>query len=336
MQEYVINFIKKVKNSNVWQENAPKNTSAFAPLVLCLACMVLGLLSTIINRFIFTFSDEILSPILCQIIILLIPIYLYLLLRSPQKSFIEQMRWLGIRRLYADYIFFLIFASFFMMTSSLLLNIIFGGVFDTSGGFSLLGTIVAGRNEFVSSDWYLIFSYAIIPAFIEEIFFRGLLFREFAQNGKKFAIALSTIIFAIFAFSPGQIPSAIACGLVYSLARSVTGTLQGSIIIHLIFNLYGLFLQTNISQYYLSSQNNALLLIMIIFAFLLSGVLFFGELARIYRARAKHGKKAPNEDTLTLDSAKKTALSLFSHRPTLIVSIACIVLYIATVVIEMI
>ena len=321
---------EKVKTTKKVQTSV--NKSAFAPLLLCAVCILLELAATVIDNFIFSFGNEILSPILRQIIILLIPAYLYLLLRSPQKSLVENISWLGIKRLRAEYIFFLFYASFFAISASLMLNVIFGGVYDAANGFSLLG-LVAGKNEFSISSWYLIFSYAIIPAFIEEIFFRGLLYRELESNGKKLAVIFSALIFAFFSFSPRQIPSVLVCGLIYSLARAVTDSLQASMIIHFVFNLYGLFFQTNISLYYISSRNNSLLIIIIIFCFLLSGSLFFAELARIYRSSAADGSRKVKEDKLTLKDAKNKVAAVFSHRPTIVAAIICLVLYIASVII---
>ena len=47
-------------------------SDAFAPLLLCGICMLLGLLALIIDKFVFPFSSELLAPVLCQILILIL------------------------------------------------------------------------------------------------------------------------------------------------------------------------------------------------------------------------------------------------------------------------
>lgn len=321
------------KSETVKVPVTPK-ADAFAPLLLCGICMLLGLVAVIIDRFIFPFSHELLSPVICQVLILILPMYLYTSATAPSRSPGERLRALGVTGLKAEYIFFLIFAAAFTVCSSFALDILFGGTHVTAEGFTLLGVLTAGDGEHAFSVPYLLLCYAFVPAFAEEIFFRGIIFKEFESHGFIFAATISSLISAVFAYSPGQIPSALLSGVVLSVALSVTGSLFACILIHLIFNVYGIFLQPNLSQYFLSSQSNALLIIILLLTLTASSALFFGELARIHRRRAANGERSRRHLPLKASELTKRAREYFAHRPTLIVSILCALVYIATFVIR--
>ena len=308
--------------------------SAFAPLLLCGICMLLGLVAVIIDKFIFPFSHEILSPLLCQVLILILPTYLYVLATAPSRSLSKGIRVTGAIVMKAEHIFFLIFAAMFAICSSFALDVLVGGIYVTADGFTLLGILTAGDGEHSVSAAYLILCYAIIPAFAEEVFFRGIVFKEFESKGFAFAVIISSLIYAVFAYSPGQIPSAFAFGVILSIALCVTGSLSACILIHLLFNLYGLFLQPNLSQYFLSSQSNALLVIVLLLALTASAALFFGELARIYRRRASEGEASHQRRSVGSTELIETVRGYLSHKPTLAVSIFCVLIYAATFVIR--
>jgi hypothetical protein len=65
-------------------------------------------------------------------------------------------------------------------------------------------------------------------------------------------------------------------------------------------------------------------------ALTVSAALFFGELARIYRNRAATGNNLKKQRSFTAAELKNNVTRYFAHRPTLIVAIACAVLYTAT------
>jgi len=310
---------------------------AFLPILLATVCMVIAFLSMIIDRFIFPYGNELLSPAIAQFIILLLPAYLCLLLTSPHRSFYQQMTDIGMGRIRADCVFLIIFASLFMISTSLLLNIVFGGVYSAADGFSLLGGFVAGKNDYTVSYVYLVAVYALIPALCEEFVFRGLIYSELSRVNETFAAVLSSLISACFAFSLGGLPAAILCGVTYCFILHTTRSLQACMIVHFVCNLFGLFMGTNICRYFLSSQNNTLLIIILVLAWLVSCALFFAEVCKIYRKRAASIKN--NASNETLPRVKPQTLSYdmagaMIFKPTLIVSIVFVAFYIATMVIR--
>jgi membrane protease YdiL (CAAX protease family) len=325
-------MIRLRKNHN---SDEPRH-EAFLPILLSALCMLVALMSLIIDRFIFPFGSELLSPAIAQIVILLLPSYLYLLLTKPHKSLFNQMTDIGMGRIKADGVFLIIFATAFMISSSLLLNILFGGVYSAAEGFSILGGFIAGKNEYTVSYPYLIAVYAIIPALCEEFIFRGIIFSELARVNEPFAAVMSSIISACFAFTLGGIPAAILCGVTYCFVLHTTHSLQACMIIHFLFNLFGIFCGTNIYGYFLSSQNNTLLITVLIIAWLISCSLFFGELCKIYRKRSVYISKSEAKTSLPevkphklLEEIRNAVL----FKPTFIILLVFVAIYITTMII---
>lgn len=314
---------------------SPKS-DAFLPLLLATVSASLALIMLIIDKFIYSFGGDLLSPMLGQLIVLLIPSYLCIQISSYKKSASAQLKWLGFRKMGAEYIFFLIFTALFMMATSFVLNTLFYGVYRASEGFTVLGIFTAGVNEYTVSYPYLILVYALTPAIIEELMFRGVIYAHLSQISRQCAIIGSSLISAIFSFTLGGFPSAVFCALTYCFIRYITGSLISCMAVHFAFNLYGLFLQTNLSKYLISSQNNILLLTATIVVFLLFAALFFSECAHIFKIkndRIVAGEAKSDLSPFDLEALKSDALSILHHRPSLICSILCLAIFIAMIII---
>ncbi|MBQ8409680.1 MAG: CPBP family intramembrane metalloprotease [Clostridia bacterium] len=327
--------MKAIEKSTPNVAHIPRK-EGFLPLLLAAVAMLITLIATVIDKFIYPFGGDMLSPALGQIIILLIPTYLCILFLSPEKTAGEQIKALGIGKLHAQYVFFMIFAAMFTVTTSLLLNILFYGVASSAKGFTLLAAFTAGVGEYAVNYPYLITVYVLIPSILEEAVFRGVIFGELKKISLPVAIVLSSLISALFAFTLGGLPAAIFCGLTYCFVRMTTRCLQASMIVHLVYNLYALLLGTNVSAYFLSSQNNTLLIVIILAAWLVSASLFFTEAARLYKEKAEKVSAGEEQPTLPKTSFKKLwcdLLSVFTFKPTAVCAIACAALYVAIMIV---
>ena len=318
------------KISSFFKTAAPKE--GFLPLFLVTVCLFIALLTQIADTFIYPFGKELLSPMLSQLIILMIPLYLCLTVVFPQKTPVYMLRSLGCHKLRAEHVFFIIFSALFMISTSLIINLLCGGVYPAGEGFTLLGSFTAGAGEFTATYPYLVIVYAATPAFIEEILFRGFVYKGFTERGEFVAIAVSTVISAMFAFSIAGLPAALFCGLIYCLVRHVTKTLWSCMIVHFVFNVYALFLQTNVSKYFLSAQNRLLLIAVVIAAWLICSVLFFTETARIFKKRAdeiKRGEATSSLPDFSIKRLSKNLKEIFSYRPVMICAIVSGVFFVA-------
>ncbi|MEO5643947.1 MAG: type II CAAX endopeptidase family protein [Bacteroidia bacterium] len=94
---------------------------------------------------------------------------------------------------------------------------------------------------------------ALVPAFCEELLFRGgiqQILMERSRN-RAFPIIISALIFTLFHANPTQLPFIFLSGLILGYAFYRTGSLRTSLIMHFFFNGTALFLE------YLAQHNAA-------------------------------------------------------------------------------
>ncbi len=261
-------------------------------LLLALVCFSVSLIATVINTFIYPFGDDLLAPLLLQILAILFPTYLALLLAADGGPPVNKLREIGFSCFKVKYIFFTIFSALFLICVSTALTVIFGGAVSLSEGVRLLGTFTAGENDFSVSSPYIILVYALIPAICEELLFRGMIFSQLKKISLPFAIVLSVSLSALFSFDLFGLIPAIFTGAFLTFVLYTTGSILPCIVVHFALNFYNLYLGSNIAAYSLIGQNSFLLFIVISGALLISAMLFFAEASKIYRVKAKELKKA--------------------------------------------
>ena len=307
------------------------------PMLLSAVAFAICFVTLVINKFIYPIGKELLAPVILQLVALVIPAYLAIMLASSEKSIFTQMRETGFCSLSVEYVFFLIFASLFAACASLLLTLAFGGAYDASNGVILLGSFTAGENEYTVSIPYIILAYAVIPAFAEELLFRGVIFSRLQKISFPFAALVSTVLYALAGFTLGGLIPSLFIGVLSVFVLYTTGSLWACVILHFVFNLYRLFLETNISAYFLASSNNLLLITTVLIALAISSLLFFSESAKIFRKKAKAVADNESPSLNKLDGIKsipENVRAALAFKPTLVCSIICLCIFAATVVIN--
>ena len=312
-------------------------TEPALPLLLCLICFAISLITLIIDRFFYSFGNQLLAPIIISAVALIIPSYLAIMVSSDNKSNAKRLSELGCKRVKADHIFFLIFASLFMMSASLMLNLALGGAEEASRGITLFGTFIAGENDFSSSYPYLILTYALIPAIAEELLFRGVMFSRLSRVSFLFSATVSTLLYSLFVFSLGGIRTSIFVGILMVFVLYTTGSIFGCMIVHFIYNLYRLFLEANVCAYFVSQSNRLLLFLTVSLALLITAILFFSECLRIYRKRARDIKEKREKSAAKSEGLKSiisSVRSTLAYTPSLVFTIVIATVFVAIVVIN--
>ncbi len=88
----------------------------------------------------------------------------------------------------------------------------------------------------------LFLNYALAPAISEEFFFRFLLFRLFLPYGKKTAVYVTAILFALVHVNLAQLPYALAAGLFLGALAASSGSFWIPFLFHLVNNALSLLL----------------------------------------------------------------------------------------------
>ncbi len=190
----------------------------------------------------------------------------------------------------------------------------------------LLGNTDTGNEALSSEPAFLsLLCLAVLPAFAEELLFRGILMTELESHGPVTAVALSSVLFAMLHFDLKMLPMYLFSGLMLALCAYVTRSLLASCTVHLLYNLTIFLGKEKLNAFFAITDDTALIALILIIALLVSLILIFGECQRTYAAYAE-------QNAVSSHAAKGGSgsffIALFSPA-----SIICIIIFIATIII---
>ncbi|HPZ00385.1 MAG TPA: CPBP family intramembrane metalloprotease, partial [Clostridiales bacterium] len=88
----------------------------------------------------------------------------------------------------------------------------------------------------------LVIASVIVPAFVEEFAFRGVVLQSFRKYGDLFAVGMSSLLFACMHGNMTQMPFALILGVVMGILVVATDSIWTGIAIHLFNNTYAVCL----------------------------------------------------------------------------------------------
>ena len=251
-----------------------------ATILVC-AIYTLLLLSRFIDSAFLSRESEYLSIILLQLMIFPIPAYLYI--RLKPREFVPSLR-LGKLRL--SHLFLLLSAALMLICGCTLLGMLCGMI-SAQPSFTLYDTFASVNDGSVGATIRLVLAYGLLPAFCEELVFRGIICAEHEKHGILYASVVSALFFGFLHFDLTALPVYLFSGMLLSLIMYVTRSSIAAMIVHLCYNLFGIFVQAGLSGYCKSTGSIGLLVVLLVALLILSAAFFCGEVARILRRRAK-------------------------------------------------
>ncbi|MBQ4316657.1 MAG: CPBP family intramembrane metalloprotease [Clostridia bacterium] len=138
------------------------------------------------------------------------------------------------------HILFLIFAALFFICGMLIIKFFY---FVNGGSVASLVNFYedfSGTTE-GSSQVEIILSLIVIPAFCEELFFRGIVFSEYRKYGTANAIIMSTLCFSMLHFSIENMFIYLFTGLLLGFVTAITRSIIPSIALHLLSNTLSIY-----------------------------------------------------------------------------------------------
>jgi len=105
------------------------------------------------------------------------------------------------------------------------------------------------KNYFIS-----IISLVLAPAIVEELIFRGLIFKGLKKHGKFLSITLSAIMFAIFHMAISQTIYPLLMGMVFAVIMYYENNIYYCITVHMVNN----FLTLTLSYFNISLATNSI------------------------------------------------------------------------------
>lgn len=290
-----------------------------AHCLLVLSTYLLLLLSRLIDTALLSRDNEYLGVILLQVLIFLIPGLIYCKLRGT--TFTERLR---LHFPHPSHILLLVAALVALITGGLLLGVISGGIDTLDKGFTLYDTFSAKSGNTTNEVLYLLLAYAVLPAICEEFVYRGILCATLEPRGLLPAVLYSALAFGMLHFEITHLPVYVFAGLLLCAVLYCTRSLVATVLVHLFYNVFGLFGQPALTRFYLYTGSTKLFSFLLTFAFLLSAVVFCGEASRIYRGYSRAGLSASYRVDLPRDELPARILhTIFPP-----VGIVCAVVYV--------
>jgi membrane protease YdiL (CAAX protease family) len=94
---------------------------------------------------------------------------------------------------------------------------------------------VAQRSD--ATDFGLaLLALAGLPALIEEVLFRGVVFTAFARHSTVHGVLVSSLLFGAFHFEPTQAAGTAVLGMAFALGRLYSGSMVTSFVAHAVYN----------------------------------------------------------------------------------------------------
>jgi membrane protease YdiL (CAAX protease family) len=211
-----------------------------------------------------------------------------------------------------------------MIMGSLLTSILTGGIRSLTSGFILYNTFTAQSTGSFASIAALIVTYALVPAFCEELIFRAYLCAEYERFGAGVAIFASAIFFALLHFTPALFLTYFFLGALLAATLYTTRSFVVPLTLHVLYNLFCLFGQPYLSTFYVTAGSNEIFLFCVGTLFLLFSAFAAGEARKIYHLYAR--RNLPSDYTVPTP-VKAIPKALF-HAMRSPVTLACIAVWV--------
>ncbi len=319
--------LEKIKRSTriffrEYRRELPNNSLLFAPFLIT-GILLLLFICNLFFRF-FSPSDVHLYVAVAAIylIALYLPTMLYLAARPHLKS------GMGFTLPRAEHISLIVLSAltlFFGAAAITSLTAYFG---ITEVHYSLYTFFGIPASTPMAGLFFSLLTFAVIPAILEEILFRGVIFAEFKAYGPLTALVVSSVLSALLPMQPASLLSALFCGFLLGLVRLLTDSLLASVTVHLVYRALCLFY-----EHFFGIMGDRLGEFLILFFLcavfaLLFAFFLLGELERYFRRMALERRSSvqtaadSERDGNTLKT--RDALRIFAISPT---TIGTVILY---------
>ncbi len=133
----------------------------------------------------------------------------------------------------------------------------------------------------------------LLPAVLEECFFRGAIFHEYRFSGVFMSVLVSSIVSAMTGLSFSAFPFLLLSALFFAWIRVLTGNLISCVLVHALYGIYTLFFEKYLWLMSLSEESEFLFGFLMALLFGLSFLSFLYFASNTLKDRANRGDEAP-------------------------------------------
>lgn len=296
--------------------------SSSGSTLLSLAIMLLLAFFNLINTFLFFGTNALMLPM-----ILLAFVYPFLVFRASRvKKMTIPSTHLALPKII--HLPTIVLGTLVLFFGSTLLKFAFYN--DVYTEFSLYGAFFARRNGLLHNDLYLVLTFCVIPPALEGVIYRGAVIKELDKHGRLTATLFSSLFFALVGlcaeeFLPRFFAGALLCIILYA-----TDSLVATVIIHIAYNLYAVFVEPTLVSLKHVSSNATLVAFLLAMATLGLTISMLSHLSRLYK-KYSHDRfgistKRSTPRNKTFHDLKELLLS-----PT---ALACYVFFVIVIIIK--
>ena len=184
--------------------------------------------------------------------------------------------------------------SFIVLASGcVLLDMLFSG--QNYVDYSMYNTFFVARDRGFFGTLYTILVFAIIPAALEELIFRGILCAEFERRGTLCATLLSSLFFSFTQFSFSKLPVYFFIGLVLAMMLYATRSIICTVALHIAYKIFAIFAQPILVSLKDVSASPELFIYLVLIVMAVALIFLALQLSKLYKAYSV--KEAPSDTT---------------------------------------
>ena len=227
-----------------------------------------------------------LTIMVLELIILGVPAAFFCILRGGSYS--KELR---LRMMQTRHVTITIWAFLFMTCGSIALSFLLYHFFPDAFVSSAMGGALRATE---GSRLYLLITFALLPALLEEFLFRGILSAEYSSYGADVAVIISSLCFGLLHFSFVRLPIYFFMGVVLSLTAGATRSLVPPILIHGANNAFVLSFETYLYRIAGKHSGGLILLAFLIgVSTLVFAILFFSRAEKLYYGYGVMNRPSP-------------------------------------------
>jgi len=246
------------------------------------------------------------SVVILQFLIFVLPTLFFCKLRSGADSEVRYRSKLRLSVVTGDHVIFLAFAALSLILAGAVMKIglsfLAPRISETvaSAPVTAVSYMEVYTTEGAIDTIYAILTFAVLPAVCEEFLFRSVLAAEYEKSGVSCAVIMSAVMFAMLHFNMQMFLVYFVSGLILMLVMYTTRSVFGSMVVHILNNIFSIYFEDYIWKMLSSPQNTAIVVFILAALLLLFLIIMFSEAERIY-----HNYGVMNVTSSYADTASK-------------------------------
>ena len=183
-------------------------------------------------------------------------------------------------------------ALLLMVQSAFCRSLVVGDFFDYHI-YTLYGIPFRIDMDSFGSFMGAFFPLAVLPAFLEGIFFRGILMHEYRYGGVVLSVFMSSLLYAMTGASFASFPLYFLNGILLSMTAFLTGNVFCSVLADLIYLLFAMLGEKYVLFLAEEEETCIILLFFLVWLWITVAIFFFDTAENVLRKRGEKEHRKP-------------------------------------------